>query len=790
MGSTIDDPQRLAALELVQRLDASAGESFDRWTRLAARLLSAPAALVSLVGEGRQLVTSRYGVEGELNELAPACSLCRRVVEADAPLYIEDASGTLEGYGVAAYAGFPLRAPDGYVLGTLCVYDTRPRPWSDEDRQTLADLAGAADGEIAQRVRMAEQSRSEAHYRRLVTASPFPIYALDAEGRFVELNHAAEALLGRESAAVMGTHFALVIAPEDLPSTAEVFTSLMGGVTDSAKFEIDLVRPSGERRRASITVTTIREEGRITGVHGIARDITEEVELLAEMRLLHLALANLSQGVSITDEDGRVIFVNRAYQDMLGLEGEAEAQAYLDDPGGAAENEAIRAAVRGAGEWSGLVWRTRADDGRRVPLDMFVGEVYGPGGRRCYFSIVQDAGERLARDRHLRRTERLAGLGTLVGGVAHELNNPLTAIKGFSSMMLMDVRGEADREALEVMKREADRAAQIVANLRRLARDTQEDEAPRGPVDLNEVIGHVLQVRAYTLGTHNIEFEADMDPDLPPVSADRGQMEQVLLNLVVNAEQALAGRPRPRITLTTRATERGAALAVSDNGHGIPENQVERIFDPFYTTKAPGEGTGLGLSLVHGIVADHGGRVHVDSVVGEGTTFRIDFPAASVWVAEEAPPGPDPFAPAAEPLRVLVVDDEDSIRRTLLRYLTRRGHRVSVAAEGGEALRLLEAAEDGFDVILSDMRMPGLSGERLYASLRERADGMDRRLVFMSGDALGDTTAEVLAATAVPVILKPFDLASVADMLESVGRQPWAHTEAQRHGEGREWDGG
>jgi PAS domain S-box-containing protein len=775
LGSTIDDPQRLAALELVQRLDASAGESFDRWTRLAARLLSAPAALVSLVGEGRQLVTSLYGVEGGPRELAPACSLCRRVVEADAPLFIEDGSGLAEGYGVAAYAGFPLRAPDGYVLGTLCVYDTRPRCWSDEDRQTLADLAGAANGEIAQRVRMAEQSRSEAHYRRLVTASPFPIYALDAEGRFVELNHAAEALLGRESAAVMGTHFALVIAPEDLPSTAEVFTSLMGGVTDSAKFEIDLVRPSGERRRASITVTTIREEERITGVHGIARDITEEVELLAEMRLLHLALASLSQGVSITDEDGRVIFVNRAYQDMLGLEGEAGAQAYLDellrDPEAAAEDEAIRGAVREAGEWSGLVWRTRADDGRRVPLDMFVGEVYGPGGRRCHFCIVQDAGERLARDRHLRRTERLAGLGTLVGGVAHELNNPLTAIKGFSSMMLMDVRGEADREALEVMKREADRAAQIVANLRRLARDTQEDEIPRGPVDLNEVIGHVLQVRAYTLGTHNIEFDADLDPDLPPVSADRGQMEQVLLNLVVNAEQALAGRPGPRITLTTRATERGAALAVSDNGHGIPEDQVERIFDPFYTTKAPGEGTGLGLSLVHGIVADHGGRVHVDSVVGEGTTFRIDFPAASVWVAEEAPPGPDPFAPAPEPLRVLVVDDEDSIRRTLLRYLTRRGHRVSVASEGGEALRLLEAAEDGFDVILSDMRMPGLSGERLYASLRERADGMDRRLVFMSGDALGETTAEILAATAVPVILKPFDLASVADTLESVGRQ-------------------
>jgi CheY-like chemotaxis protein len=176
----------------------------------------------------------------------------------------------------------------------------------------------------------------------------------------------------------------------------------------------------------------------------------------------------------------------------------------------------------------------------------------------------------------------------------------------------------------------------------------------------------------------------------------------------------------------------------------------------------------------------------VESAAGKGTTFRIDFPAAAVWLAEPEAPNPQPRP--AEPLRVLVVDDEDSIRRTLSRYLARRGHRVTVAAEGGEALRLLDAADDGFDVILSDMRMPGLSGERLHASLVERADGTDRRLVFMSGDALGDTTEEALAAGAVPVILKPFDLAYVADTVEEVARQArWmAHLEARRQGAERD----
>ncbi|MBD0321423.1 MAG: response regulator, partial [Gemmatimonadetes bacterium] len=222
-------------------------------------------------------------------------------------------------------------------------------------------------------------------------------------------------------------------------------------------------------------------------------------------------------------------------------------------------------------------------------------------------------------------------------------------------------------------------------------------------------------------------------------------------------------------TLRTQSGERGVAVYVVDNGPAIPTDSLERNFDPFYTTKAPGEGTGLGMALVHGMVADHGGRVHVDSTAGEGTTFRIDLPsAADVAIAEQAPAAVVD-ARASRALRVLVVDYEDSIRRTLSRYLARRGHSVSVAAEGGEALRMLES-EGGFDVILSDVRMPGLSGHRLHARLRERGDGMDRRLVFMSGDALGDQTTDALAGAGVPVILKPFDMGALAETVEAMGR--------------------
>jgi len=775
----IDDPQRLAALELLGLMDSPAEASFDRFTRLAARLLNAPVALVTLMDADRQYVKSCVGVDGAEGSHTPVSeSFCRHAIELDGPLLVEDVAAdprvrdTAAVQGYRAYAGYPIRTPDGHVLGTLCVLDHRPRSWSHEEQQVLADLADAATTEIAQRVHLAEQARSEAHYRRLVSTSPFAIYALDVQGRFVELNRAGEALLGRESHTVIGSYFGAIIAPKDLPSIERIFIDLLTGATDNALMEMDLARPSGELRRVSVNATVIHEDGRVTGIHGIGRDITDEQELLAEMKLLHLALGNLSQGVSITDERGRVIFVNRAYTEILGIGLAADAQAYMDalvpDAEGAQEEEIARG-VGEAGEWSGLVWRTRMDDGRRVPLDLFVSAVDGvEGGGRCLFTIVQDATERLERERHLRRAERLAGLGTLVSGVAHELNNPLTAIKGFTALMLMDSRTVEDREALEVMKREADRAAQIVANLRRLARDTQEEDTPRERVDLNNVIGHILQVRGYSLGTHNIGVGTELDAALPAIMADRGQMEQVLLNLVVNAEQALGGRPDPRITVRTQSGERGVSVYVVDNGSGIPPEALERIFDPFYTTKAPGEGTGLGLALVHGMVADHGGRIHVESVPGEGTTFRIDFPAAEEGRVEP-PPVREALTTATETLRVLVVDDEDSIRRTLSRYLARRGHRVSVASEGGEALRMLES-EGGFDVILSDVRMPGLSGDRLHARLRERGDGMDRRLVFMSGDALGDQTADALSASEVPVILKPFDMGTVADTVEAVGR--------------------
>jgi CheY-like chemotaxis protein len=244
------------------------------------------------------------------------------------------------------------------------------------------------------------------------------------------------------------------------------------------------------------------------------------------------------------------------------------------------------------------------------------------------------------------------------------------------------------------------------------------------------------------------------------VLANPVDLEQVVLNLLVNAEQAMAERKGESIlTVRTRRTPQGAAVHVIDTGPGIPPQNLERIFDPFFTTKAPGVGTGLGLSLVHNIVTEHEGQIHVESEVGKGSAFRVELPKAAPrgrsGRAGRTQHGPPPVTS----LRILVVDDEETIRLVSSRFLERLGHRVDVVADGTSALRHLERVD--YDVILSDLRMPGLSGEELLARLRERGDGLERRLIFVTGDA-----AHGVGGTGVPVLIKPVRLEELARAVE------------------------
>ena len=380
----------------------------------------------------------------------------------------------------------------------------------------------------------------------------------------------------------------------------------------------------------------------------------------------------------------------------------------------------------------------------------------------------------------LRRSERMAGLGTTLAGVAHELNNPLTAVIGFAQIMSKTPRDEEDRIGLETIHREALRASRIVKDLLTF---TRRQEGTRvEPIDLNSVVEYMLSTRRYALETRGVRCILSLDPSLPAVSGDRSQLEQVLLNLLVNAEHALTdaldapttaagsseGQPRGAIGISTERDGDDVVLQLSDTGCGIAPEDLTRIWDPFWTTKAEGEGTGLGLSVVHGIVSAHGGTIEVSSDVGGGTTFTIRLP-----VAAEAPPpkrvtstGLVVGESAASPLDILVVDDESSITAFLAQYLGSRGHAVLAAHSGSEAVTL--ARQNPFDVVVCDLRMPGMDGIETMRALRSLPQGANARYVLSTGATISAAVRDAVEAIPVnAVVPKPYDIEQLRRAVET-----------------------
>lgn len=502
--------------------------------------------------------------------------------------------------------------------------------------------------------------------------------------------------------------------------------------------------------------------GAVTHFIGVQVDVSAaRQELARSEERYRLIIEHAPYGIFALDVEGRFTEMNRAGQAILGrttheLIGRGFREVIAPGDLAVAEAAFVRVLTE-PGDETELALDIVRPDGTVRSLEIIMARFEGPGSRLLY-GIARDVTEYKARDLHLRRMERLASMGTLIAGVAHELNNPLTAVRGFAQLLLMDPRSDEDREALEMIQRKADRVAKIVTDLGRVARETQEKTAIE-LVDVNEVVRHVLRVRAYHLRTHNVATEVRLSPNLPPVVGSRPDLEQVFLNLVTNAEQAFSDAAQTRV-LSLRSYESATRVCVdiTDNGQGIPPELLTQIFDPFFTTKKPGEGTGLGLSLVQRLLEGHGAEIKVQSTIGSGTTFSVRLPLVQGDSATTlAAPGCEREGSPAwtgRALHVLVIDDEDAIRRSISRYLERRGHAVAQAADGGEALRLIK--RQNFDVVLSDLRMPGLSGLEMLRHLRRSAPHVARKVIFFTGDT-GEAAENIQETYGDRVLLKPLD---------------------------------
>lgn len=604
---------------------------------------------------------------------------------------------------------------------------------------------------------------SEATLSALLEAGSEMVLLLDAAGYIQQGSRAAREKLK------------FAIFPQSPPRLEEIFPereraavvewreAAVGG-SHPAPLELTLDRGTILRLRVQ---ATLLPAGRWqAGLEDLTASRSAERQRKEVDAELAAVLDSMESGMLLFNARGGLRLANTRFAHLLGLEPRRLAEI--------ADFEALLAAVRNRFREPRAVerrWREILSPGdeaawdelevlhpsRRV-VERFARPVLNSDGERIgWLELYRDiTGERLIQSKLL-QAEKMAALGQLVSGIAHELNNPLTGIMGYAQLLLSrPLDGQQAAEAGRIFE-EAERAGRIVKNLLLFAREKKPE---RKPVNLNEIIERTLALRSYELKVQNIAIVRELDSELPAALADAHQLQQVVLNLLVNAEQAIQqGSGRGRITVRTRrVSAMRMALEVSDDGPGIPPEIASRIFDPFFTTKPVGVGTGLGLSIVYGIVQEHGGEVTVDTHSGHGTRFVIELPMLPAERGAEAAAATPPRVPrmpaAARGRKILVIEDEPTVAQLVVDVLREEGHQAEAMLDSAKALERI--LRQHYDLVICDLRMPRLDGRDLYLSLVRHGSSVQHRIIFITGDTLTPHTLEFLERNSLRYLAKPF----------------------------------
>jgi len=477
---------------------------------------------------------------------------------------------------------------------------------------------------------------------------------------------------------------------------------------------------------------------------------------------------NSPYGIYRVTYDGRFVTLNPALCQMLGYTPDElrtlNIQRVYADP---SERQRVVAEYDNwpHGKAYDLNWRRK--DGRAIVARVWVYAARDAEGEIEYFDgYVEDVTAIRTTEQALRQSEKLAALGQLVSGVAHELNNPLSAILLFAEDLLTSERSAEEQEALGLIAQQARRSRAIVRDLLSFVRSR---EAVREPVETGPFLDQLA--RALMPQLAELEVWLHVDACESTVSIDRAGIEQVLTNLIVNAGHATG--PGGEIWLSARVSNGQFIVDVADNGPGIRADVLPRIFEPFFTTKPMGLGTGLGLSVSLGVVQQHGGAIvarNRDMGEGGGAQFTMRIPMFPSGEFRAAPEPVQALAAEGQPQarRVLLVEDEETIRRALSRFYRRRGWTVVEAEDGARAFeRLLDAGET-FDLVLSDVKMPHVSGIELHGALKDLRPELLPRLVFCTGEVESPQVAAFVAETSCRVLVKPFDLKTLASLSDEI----------------------
>jgi PAS domain S-box-containing protein len=502
-----------------------------------------------------------------------------------------------------------------------------------------------------------------------------------------------------------------------------------------------------------------------------------------QVRELRAALEGAAEAICRVDLDGRIVTVNRAFSRLFELSPDQATGRRWQELLAEEDREAVRGDQFAAADKIERERTARRRDGTTFPIQLGIVPIGEPGGGRPkgHYLFIHDLSERKRMENQLIFAGRMAAVGTLAAGVAHEINNPLAYIVAnidFARSQMSTVVSRFSRsavaggpahvleetaEALTEARQGAERVRNIVRDLRVFARG---DDDQSGPVAVRRVLDSSINI-AWNEIRHRARLVKDYG-ETPLVEGNESRLGQVFLNLLLNAAHAIqeGGTERNEIRVSTRTDASGhAVVEVRDSGMGIPLEIRDRIFDPFFTTKPVGEGTGLGLWICHGIVSALGGQVTVDSEIGRGSTFRVTLPPAAMDAPAtfSTPTTPEVDAKGA---RLLVIDDEPMILGALRRSLS-SDYAVTCVSDGRRALERLRAGER-FDVILCDLMMPELTGMDLYAELEKIEPDQAARMVFVSGGAFTPRAREFLERVPNARVEKPIDFQNLRVLLRNL----------------------
>lgn len=615
------------------------------------------------------------------------------------------------------------------------------------------------------------QHKAEIRFAELFQSLREGIFFSTPDGQILDANPALVRILGYESKEDLLSHNfrEMYYEPAERDAILQEFEQ-RGFIRDRI---VTFRRKDGALVHCLASVFILRDaSGRMSRIQGALIDITErreiENKLREEQEFVRRLVASIPDLVIVLDVLGRFTFVSGSMKDVLGFTPEEfVGQSFgwrTDQEGQSKLRDLVQKITLGEQVHAQIEVRARHADGSWRVLRCSAGPLVDEMGKITgIVATARDITDSKVAEQQVAQKEKFAAMGQMLAGAAHELNNPLTAILGVTDLLRERVTDEGMRRQVELVLQQTRRAAGIVQNLLAFSRPPSQG---RMKIRIEDVIRQALQVEQPALDRKNISVKFQAEPDLPSVEGDSRLLAQVFLNLITNAEQAITtASDHGTISISLSRSGDAVRSVIADDGPGIEPGHLGKLFDPFFTTKRPGGGTGLGLTICLAVTKDHGGTIEVNSSPGTGASFHVLLPAAGV-----DPPQESRLAiPQSKPVdslrahRVLVVDDEESIREIVQEGLTARGMHVDCAESSEAALSHLQS--NPCDVVICDSNLPGLTGEQLLEHLRARPSDPQPAFVLITGDLVDFDSVKQLEGKGARTLQKPFHIAALASLL-------------------------